>query len=508
MIASRSVRTRAMSALGLAMVSLSIGCGMSPAYAPEPQTPAGYVGETPAPTVGDAPVGDDEASSDEIAIGAEDSEYSDADPSALTEFRPALEGHGEWVEDSTYGTVWVPSEAEVGADFVPYTTAGHWTYNESTSYVWVSDYSWGWAPFHYGRWVHGGRRGWVWIPGRAYSGAWVVWRTGDPGYGYVGWAPAMPDWYWYNGYALGWPFGHRHYYSYCPHERLYDTTFAHHVVRGSDPRGREHEARTRPYVAAHPTVDVGRVAAKPTVGRTPAKPRVGPRPSELGIRSELVVAPPVGHAGLTRATTLASARTAVAAGAAAPAQALRASRRVVLAQPFGSRPPLTSRVDAVARAPQVQGVRPVPPRQLAVVDPRPVPQPAPMMFGTSPGTSAAIPQPTFRSSAPSVSQPSISQPTFRSSTPSVSQPTFRSSTPSVSQPTFRSSTPSVSQPTFRSSAPSVSQPTFRSSAPSVRSSTPSQPTFRASTPSRAAAPSVVRPSSPSRPAAPTVRRGR
>ena len=35
--------------------------------------------------------------------------YEDTDPSALTDFHTALASHGTWVEDPTYGTVWVPS---------------------------------------------------------------------------------------------------------------------------------------------------------------------------------------------------------------------------------------------------------------------------------------------------------------------------------------------------------------------------------------------------------------
>ncbi len=70
----------------------------------------------------------------------------------------------------------------------------------------MSDYSWGWAPFHYGRWAYTGGYGWGWIPGRTYSGAWVTWRTGGAGYGYVGWAPLGPTWGWRNGAAVGFGF--------------------------------------------------------------------------------------------------------------------------------------------------------------------------------------------------------------------------------------------------------------------------------------------------------------
>jgi hypothetical protein len=101
------------------------------------------------------------------------------------------------MEDPNYGTIWMPNPSVVGGDFQPYQTAGHWVYDND--YTWVSDYDWGWAPFHYGRWVYVAGRGWCWIPGRRYAGAWVSWQYSDAGYGYVGWGPMAPSWYWRNG---------------------------------------------------------------------------------------------------------------------------------------------------------------------------------------------------------------------------------------------------------------------------------------------------------------------
>jgi hypothetical protein len=56
-------------------------------------------------------------------------------------------------------------------------------------WTWVSDYSWGWAPFHYGRWIVIVGHGWCWVPGTIWGPAWVAWRAGD---GFVGWAPLPP----------------------------------------------------------------------------------------------------------------------------------------------------------------------------------------------------------------------------------------------------------------------------------------------------------------------------
>jgi hypothetical protein len=128
-------------------------------------------------------------------------EYADTDPSALTDFRSTLDPYGQWVDDPTYGQTWTPDPAAVGSNFAPYDTAGSWDYVDN-DYVWVSDYSWGWVPFHYGRWVFAGGR-WLWVPGRQYAGAWVDWRVGDDGF--LGWSPQAPQYGWFGGgtYTLG-----------------------------------------------------------------------------------------------------------------------------------------------------------------------------------------------------------------------------------------------------------------------------------------------------------------
>src|SRR5262245_34619842 len=66
-------------------------------------------------------------------------------------FYDTLSPHGDWVEVPNVGTVWRPNPEEVGDDFRPYATGGTWV---NTDYGWSfeSDWDWGWAPFHYGRW--------------------------------------------------------------------------------------------------------------------------------------------------------------------------------------------------------------------------------------------------------------------------------------------------------------------------------------------------------------------
>src|SRR5690606_12331744 len=65
-------------------------------------------------------------------------------------FYDELSPYGDWVNDPQYGYVWIPY---VDRDFRPYVSNGYWV-NTEYGNTWYSDYEWGWAPFHYGRWFH------------------------------------------------------------------------------------------------------------------------------------------------------------------------------------------------------------------------------------------------------------------------------------------------------------------------------------------------------------------
>lgn len=100
-------------------------------------------------------------------------------------FYDNLSPHGYWVDNSTYGYVWVPN---VAPGFTPYGSNGYWVYS-NVGWTWVSNYSWGWAPFHYGRWFYDPFYGWLWVPGYEWGPGWVVWRSSPS---YYGWAPIGP----------------------------------------------------------------------------------------------------------------------------------------------------------------------------------------------------------------------------------------------------------------------------------------------------------------------------
>ncbi|HEY6475206.1 MAG TPA: DUF6600 domain-containing protein [Polyangia bacterium] len=114
--------------------------------------------------------------------------YDDGyDPQAYTQFQSTLAPFGGWDYDASYGYLWTPASSIVGAGFSPYASCGHWMLSEY-GWTWASDWSWGWAPFHYGRWITRAGR-WSWVPGTMWGPAWVSWRSGN---GYVGWSPLPP----------------------------------------------------------------------------------------------------------------------------------------------------------------------------------------------------------------------------------------------------------------------------------------------------------------------------
>jgi hypothetical protein len=114
-----------------------------------------------------------------------------------------LDRYGTWEQTPEYGAVWAPSV--VAVDWAPY-RAGHWAWVRPWGWTWVDDAPWGFAPFHYGRWVRYRER-WCWTPGQrvvrpVYAPALVAWvggpnvsvsvRVGGGPGPAVGWFPLAP----------------------------------------------------------------------------------------------------------------------------------------------------------------------------------------------------------------------------------------------------------------------------------------------------------------------------
>ena len=96
-----------------------------------------------------------------------------------------LDDNGGWRQYPEYGEVWFPRGVAVG--WAPY-RFGHWAWVAPWGWTWIDDAPWGYAPFHYGRWVSVGGA-WGWVPGPVvvgvrpvYAPALVAW-VGGPRFG-------------------------------------------------------------------------------------------------------------------------------------------------------------------------------------------------------------------------------------------------------------------------------------------------------------------------------------
>ena len=87
-----------------------------------------------------------------------------------------LDAYGEWRQVEEYGYVWYPRN--VSSDWAPY-RHGHWAWVRPWGWTWVAEEPWGYAPYHYGRWIYLDNR-WAWYPGP---------RNTRPV-----WAPALVAW--------------------------------------------------------------------------------------------------------------------------------------------------------------------------------------------------------------------------------------------------------------------------------------------------------------------------
>ncbi len=459
-------RTRVLRFTLAAVALFMAGCAATVGTGADPETPEAVVEDESAAAPVDTPPPAMEAVQQPpeqpvgpVAYTNADGGYADTDPSALTAFRDELAPHGAWVQDPVYGVVWVPAAAEVGADFAPYVTSGHWALSDGGDWLWVSDYSWGWATFHYGRWVWIPGTGWAWIPGRQYAPAWVVWRVGDPGYDYIGWAPMPPDYYWYDGVAVSLWVVPPAPYVFCDTAYIFDPYPYHHVIIGAHMHdAAAHTHYYRPPYGAHrghggyphgPSAGEARIPAS-AIPRTPAHPE--PR-------------------------AVAAARPA-AGSSSAPGDA--SGRRASAPSPGGRSaiaPSPAGRASAVS-APTYrgQGARAVAPIRRA--------QPL-------------APAPAYRA-APAMQRPTVSPPPAGRPSYNYGQPSYRQ--PSYGQPSYRPPSYNYGQPSYRQPSYAPRVPSGQSYAPYPRSSGPVMPyqnsyrpggEFRAPT---APAPAVVRPS--------------
>lgn len=80
-----------------------------------------------------------------------------------------LDSYGDWYYASQYGYIWRPRHTSINiySNWVPY-RHGHWRWCPPFGWTWIPDEPWGWATYHYGRWVfYNGY--WCWVPTNYYG---------------------------------------------------------------------------------------------------------------------------------------------------------------------------------------------------------------------------------------------------------------------------------------------------------------------------------------------------
>jgi hypothetical protein len=135
-------------------------------------------------------------------------------------FYDQLSPYGAWVSYPQYGYVWVPTAVPHG--FRPYGSGGHWVYT-SDGWTWVSNYNWGWAPFHYGNWFYDDSYGWMWAPGYDWAPAWVTWGEYNNNYC---WAPIGPG----INISVGSYRAPAYYWNFVPRERITNVNIKNYYV--------------------------------------------------------------------------------------------------------------------------------------------------------------------------------------------------------------------------------------------------------------------------------------
>ncbi len=157
-----------------------LSANAAPAAAPPtPAPPAAYAPE-PVP----APAPEEMAPPPDYATDY----YPPPADDSYASFYDTLAPYGTWIDVAGYGPCWQPTVVVANPYWQPYCNGGRWLYTDCGWY-WQSGYSWGWAPFHYGRWFRHSHYGWCWVPGNVWGPSWVSWRYNG---NYCGWAPLPP----------------------------------------------------------------------------------------------------------------------------------------------------------------------------------------------------------------------------------------------------------------------------------------------------------------------------
>jgi hypothetical protein len=400
-----------------------------------------------------------------------------------------LDDYGDWRDDPNYGHVWYPNRVDAG--WAPY-HEGHWDWIDPWGYTWVDDSPWGYAPFHYGRWVNvGGRWGWIAGPPAerpVYAPALVVFVGGGGG-GNVGWFPLGPREVYVPSYPVSRGYVERVNVSSTTVNtttvtNVYNTTVINKTTNitnvtyvNRNVQGAVTAVPQRSFASAQP---VARSAVKMDAREIASAP----------VSSRVAVAP-------TREAVL-GAHAASANHVTAPPAAVVSRQVIAKATPPPAPVPFAQRQQAMAAHPG----QPLPKREVATLRPANTPAAHPMVKVAPPGKPAtattghppapAANQPAARSGQPAPGQPAAAtppkEPANRPATTETNRP---------AEPPARNAGPPATQPN-NSSQPNRPNPPANAGPPPAQP-TPPAPNNRPNQPNTPPAPTRPQPNRPTEP---------
>ncbi|MEP6609514.1 MAG: DUF6600 domain-containing protein [Burkholderiaceae bacterium] len=359
-----------------------------------------------------------------------------------------LDFHGDWIPDANYGNVWVPRVVAVG--WAPY-RSGQWRWVPPWGWTWVDTAPWGYAPFHYGRWVTIGDR-WCWWPGgRVVQPVWAPALVGFVGGSNVSVSVG------FGGPVVGWyPLAPWHRYEpHYPHNNTYVTVINQTIInnppRGAPPQRNQEGATMVPGPRFRDPVM--KVALPVRTNLAELQP-VAPPPRNISPMPKFGEGTMVRRPNTVQPSPQAAAPASAGAGASVPASSMVPAPTRTAPKPSRVSPPMTAEPipnRGVAAQPPLPGNDPAPlsqPPKFNRVAPTAI-QPAPM----PPRASADMARPQPRARAPQELLPQAEQnnraaPTEPARFPPGAPPTVRQ--PKV-QPA--QSAPPVSSPPMVQRAP-------------------------------------------------------
>jgi len=381
-------------------------------------------------------------------------------PAGVTGYEE-LNAHGHWVNDASYGMVWMPRAVPAG--WAPYRT-GHWTYRQPWGWTWIDDQPWGFAPYHYGRWANRNNR-WMWVPPQrdtrpVYAPALVAFVGGvelavtlaDRRSSPVGWFPLGPREVYVPAYTTNRDYYQRINRSAAIQDRILDDRWRRTERREGGIMAQNLRLMNQRFATVVPTADF--VRSQP-VSR-----------AALRVARDRVAAVPVAPVAAPPAPTLAVSRPGVAAPSLGPAPGAP------------TRPPTTTAPAEPQAQAQARAATDIAVTRTAVADMPTLAKPAAPDRRAAPGPRNAAAPPATATGAPAGSADRPAMPKLvprQGAAPPALQGAVTPLSPQTGRPGEQPGRPAMTPPAAAPPQPSTATEPAKPGEPPRQQTTPAQP---------------------------------